>query len=1165
MLQLGKVLGLTTRHNAALAVHPKSGEIAYAAGAVVVVYSARKNRQTKHYVAQAALACCAFSHDGVLLAAGERGPAALVWVWNTASGLVLASLKAHRGGVGSLSFSPTEATTFVTVGFKEDGKLTVWDVAGAEHGTAARVLGRGGLGAGKHGSYKVYAACWSSDGLTVVTCGERGVVFYDFPEGCNAEELRAGHAATRLASLESRTFRDVVVVDDRAFTVTDRGELAVFSVSKRLLERYLSLEAEGAFAVSVVGGQVAVGCADGVARLFEADDLKYAETLPRPMALGKLNATTQTPDGADAANAALSPDRFPAALAVRFAKEAASTRVVCVYADKSLFVWEVLDEPRGAIGKYRSFLHHADGIRDLQCLSSRAVGETDAPPFPDGAVVTCSADGSIRCFDLEAGTANGRGLTKLRQRARRNIYSREMLQAARVPDFDTNSAARQQARELPDLEAAPDVGAKAADGTAAPRTLAVRPGFGEIAVGDGRGRVLVYDASSMETSHQIKAHSSQVLDAQYSTTGLLATAGKDGLIHVFDADAGYALLQTLENHGTASVTAVRFSTEGSKLFSCGGDATLAFCSVEARGSDRLVRRYRTVRVQGDATLGAVDATSKHVVTAGRRLDIWSMAGKRRSSNNIVTKASPELEVHKFAINEAGTYVAACCLDRTVRIFDFYSGALLATAAGHGDVVHCVRFSACGTKLLTAGADACIMSWNIAPELCKVAAERLAEIDARKTCAPSPEKKARPEQDLPASRAASPANSPARLPPDFSPSAPVPAWAATKPARASVAGEKYAPRGKWAEFAAGEPTPDDDLADMVEGGDDVIVCDVDDEEDDDVAALKLPAAAKCDDRDALSLSASFRGLRQERAALKARHKGQETTAALENMRARLTAMGILKEDAAEAPVSVLFKAESPSKDEDAKAAAEPAPADEAAAVEEEAFDAEPALEPEAFFSEAARAEPDAAEAPQRRAFADCRAEAPPATPRPSADHPPPPPLLRETRTPFAGALGAAERPHLASLETQTPPRPGTAVRTKDAYDAALGELRAAAQRALELYAELESVPPATPLLHRADASADASAGDVLSEYRESFAGINEHLSRALPAEAFPNRAADRRLDAVNASAFPAWPPSRPGTAPAPPDLHAHIAPYLEHYSELLLEHMEKKMLDRSASR
>ena len=72
-MDISRVLGLTARSNAALAVHPVTGEVAYTVGAVVVLYHARRNKQTRFFVAARATVSVAFSRDGALLAAGERG------------------------------------------------------------------------------------------------------------------------------------------------------------------------------------------------------------------------------------------------------------------------------------------------------------------------------------------------------------------------------------------------------------------------------------------------------------------------------------------------------------------------------------------------------------------------------------------------------------------------------------------------------------------------------------------------------------------------------------------------------------------------------------------------------------------------------------------------------------------------------------------------------------------------------------------------------------------------------------------------------------------------------------------------------------------------------------------------------------------------------------
>lgn len=61
--------------------------------------------------------------------------------------------------------------------------------------------------------------------------------------------------------------------------------------------------------------------------------------------------------------------RYPAVLGCRLSPS--GTKVVCVYADRGLFIWDITD-PR-CVGKYRSFLAHGACIWDVQ----RIPGEKD--------------------------------------------------------------------------------------------------------------------------------------------------------------------------------------------------------------------------------------------------------------------------------------------------------------------------------------------------------------------------------------------------------------------------------------------------------------------------------------------------------------------------------------------------------------------------------------------------------------------------------------------------------------------------------------------------------------------------------------------------------------------------------------------------------------------
>lgn len=73
------------------------------------------------------------------------------------------------------------------------------------------------------------------------------------------------------------------------------------------------------------------------------------------------------------------------------------------------------------------------------------------------------------------------------------------------------------------------------------------------------------------------------------------------------------------------------------------------------------------------------------------------------------------------------YVAACAFDKTVNLFDFFSGDLVAQVSGHSELITSVRFSPDGRFLLSVGGDGCIMMWSMAEPLVAAMQERLLEL------------------------------------------------------------------------------------------------------------------------------------------------------------------------------------------------------------------------------------------------------------------------------------------------------------------------------------------------------------------------------------------------------------------------------------------------------
>lgn len=112
-------------------------------------------------------------------------------------------------------------------------------------------------------------------------------------------------------------------------------------------------------------------------------------------------------------------------------------------------------------------------------------------------------------------------------------------------------------------------------------------------VGDSAGNLRVYDLRTLRELHVRAAHDGEVLALDYSPwdgfadggagadggcPALLASAGRDGFIHIYDCRRGYAPLQTLGDH-SAAATALRFGPGGERLLSCGADRQLVLRDV----------------------------------------------------------------------------------------------------------------------------------------------------------------------------------------------------------------------------------------------------------------------------------------------------------------------------------------------------------------------------------------------------------------------------------------------------------------------------------------------------------------------------------------------------------------------------------------------------------
>ncbi|KAI9474804.1 hypothetical protein BDB00DRAFT_934245 [Zychaea mexicana] len=840
-LKLERILGLTTASSNILATAESQDLVAYAAGAVVVLYNHKRNKQvgflypptnttnissnnngsTNAALAAAAagtngaaavaansmmlagssfisplgsspaeisgvpkiqsekkkktpastrakpISCLAFSPDGNYLAAGEMGHQPRILIWDVKGRMLLHECRGHKFGVLSLAFSPN-MRYLVSIGFQHDGYLYVWNWK------------KGIKLAGNKVTSKVNALSFSKDGTYFVTAGLRHVKFWYFD--ARGRVPKRGNLSSRetqvldgrsgiLGALRESNF--VAVGCDRGKTenvyfLTDSGILCMFKEG-RVIDKWVDLQVQNAYSIAVSSNYVICACAGGIireTRLFEPGTLNYCGILPKPHPLGTDIGAITSPEMLK--HHTDENTYYPEVIAVDY--DDASSKITAVYADRSLYLWDIRDLKK--IGKYRSFVFHSDCVWGVEPCPALIEPVNAIPP---NSFATHSADGTVRFWNLDnsiypsstsstfilspRSTNNASSTSPLSpikspttsniplspsssssvSLHRRNIYSRELVRMIYV---DTDAAEFSKLRRDVDFtdDQYPDFGI---------RSLKMSNDGKLLATGDRNGNLRVH---SMETWDQItyqEAHDSEILamdltnPSQNDVPYMIATASRDRLLHVFDINGGFQLVQTLDDH-SSSITAVKFSKSAKRLISCGADKGVIFRNIEPH--ENFYSTYHNYSGRGTVFDMSLDLSDRYIatVTGERRLFVFNVDSgkpvrvcKPETNEETVSGTSAEnsggsllnIDLDPFS----GTYAVTSGSDRSLRLFDLTNSTCIEKVSAHAELITAVKFVRTGhdtIRVVSTCSDGTIFVWKISEDIiCKMKA-RCAEKDPR---------------------------------------------------------------------------------------------------------------------------------------------------------------------------------------------------------------------------------------------------------------------------------------------------------------------------------------------------------------------------------------------------------------------------------------------------
>jgi WD40 repeat protein len=402
--------------------------------------------------------------------------------------------------------------------------------------------------------------------------------------------------------------------------------------------------------------------------------------------------------------------KYPDTIAIVF--DEARSRVSCVYNDHSLYIWDLRDIRR--VGKSHSFLYHSACIWGVETVPSNFLRNGNVQcKLPSDSFITCSSDDTIRVWGLEDCETN--------EIYRKNIYSKELLRVTYIdPELnfikDTDNPTQSNEKS------------SSYDGRNGVRCIKVSTEYGQMATGDRSGNIRIYNLNTLKLITSIEAHDSEVLCLEYTNDKidrrLLASASRDRLIHVFDVENGYRILQTLDDH-SSSITSVRFIGSGLQfqMISCGADKSIIFRNYQ---NNQFTRGNNCA---GKNTLYdmEVDSTAKHILTACQDRNI-RVYGTQNAKHTKTFKGSHSDEgtLIKLSLDLSGIYIATSCTDKTLSVYDYYSGECMAKMYGHSELVTGLKFTNDCKHLISASGDGCIFIWQVPHDMIVTMQARLSQ-------------------------------------------------------------------------------------------------------------------------------------------------------------------------------------------------------------------------------------------------------------------------------------------------------------------------------------------------------------------------------------------------------------------------------------------------------
>lgn len=728
-MEFRRILGFTASSRNSFVTQPKSGNLIYIAGCVIIVYNPHLNTQS-HLLTESkqTITTLAISDDGHYLAAADSGNQAMIRIWDLIELTLLVEIEAYDFEfVTCMSFS-CDGHILMSIGSHYDHplqRLEAWNWRTKSLLVREYVLAktRAISCEAPKGNFVIVSAAsiqyWSlsskhSDGVFQVnksSIHSSNEIDEQLSLADTGARISINRWDASLGVHRDKNFCDVKCgrgpKSGFTFCIAEDGLLCELNEQGHL-HKFVDVKTKSANCLGVSDNLIAVGCASGLIRCFTATELKFIRNMPRPHKLGTdISASSvYNINQPNEQNAAIgSKPVYPDVISV--VPDEINNTIACVYNDRSIYIWDLSNT--SCVVKRYSALYHSSCIWGIDMYPS----STSDPLLPLGSFVTCSSDDTIRIWQPRACNANGLNKPMPVDESLKIIFTDSTYK------FLCNS-------ELTDNKLLQNQDYDSNEGL---RCLKISPNGRQLAVGSRSGAIRIYDLKNYTEMKNIAAHDAEVLCLEYSDPKkfdgycYLASSSRDKLIHIFDVLNNYSFLQTIDDH-QSTITSLKFvnniASDSLQLVSCGADKKIIFRHGTKQLATGQLNFITKQFILGKSTFYdmEIDSESSCIMTAcqDKMIRLFNVAQIKYQSS-FKGSFSEEGTLIKIALDPSCTFLAASSTNKTINIYDYQRGECIASISyGLSDLVTDLKFSPDGRYLVACSGDGCIFIWASPPEI-----------------------------------------------------------------------------------------------------------------------------------------------------------------------------------------------------------------------------------------------------------------------------------------------------------------------------------------------------------------------------------------------------------------------------------------------------------------